>query len=73
MKAAGVTGVVNVQTDHDIVKRMINMDVMRRLYNEAGIELRHVPIEDFNGDSLAGISFILVILTECPRTAWSRP
>ena len=55
MKAAGVTGVVNVQTDHDILKRMINMDVMRRLYNEAGIELRHVPIEDFNGDSLAGI------------------
>ena len=55
MKAAGVAGVVNVQTDHDIVKRMINMDVMRRLYKEAGIELRHVPIEDFNGDSLAGI------------------
>ena len=53
MKAAGVTGVVNVQTDTDITKRMVNMDVMRKAYDAAGIELRHVPIEDFDGSSLA--------------------
>jgi hypothetical protein len=32
MKEAGVTGVVNVQTETDITKRMINMGVMRGLY-----------------------------------------
>lgn len=53
MQEAGVTGVVNVQTDTDITKRMINMAVMRELYAAANIELRHIPIEDFHGESLA--------------------
>lgn len=53
MKAAGVTGVVNVQTEKDIKQRMVNMDAMRRDYEEAGIELCHVPIEDFHGADLA--------------------
>ncbi|EKX37347.1 hypothetical protein GUITHDRAFT_116460 [Guillardia theta CCMP2712] len=53
MKAAGVTGVVNVQTQKDIMQRMVNMDLMRGLYHEQGIEFRHVPIEDFNGQDLA--------------------
>mmetsp|Transcript_3945 Transcript_3945/g.6193 ORF Transcript_3945/g.6193 Transcript_3945/m.6193 type:complete len:301 (+) Transcript_3945:26-928(+) len=53
MKEAGVTGVVNVQTQKDIDQRMVNMDAMRGYYNDAGIELRHVPIEDFHGADLA--------------------
>eukprot|EP00287_Rhodomonas_sp_CCMP768_P003405 CAMPEP_0196728442 /NCGR_PEP_ID=MMETSP1091-20130531/9111_1 /TAXON_ID=302021 /ORGANISM="Rhodomonas sp., Strain CCMP768" /LENGTH=515 /DNA_ID=CAMNT_0042071181 /DNA_START=105 /DNA_END=1652 /DNA_ORIENTATION=+ len=52
MKEAGVTGVVNVQTEKDIRQRMVNMDAMRSAYNEAGIELCHVPIEDFHGADL---------------------
>ena len=53
MRSAGVTGVVNVQTETDITKRMVNMGIMRELYAKANIELRHVPIEDFDGTSLA--------------------
>jgi len=51
MKEAGVTGVVNVQTEKDIRQRMVNMGAMRKYYEEAGIELCHVPIEDFHGVS----------------------
>ena len=39
MKAAGVTGVVNVQTDTDITKRMVNMGIMRDSYNKAGLSV----------------------------------
>jgi len=53
MKDAGVTGVLNVQTDEDIRKRQVNMEVMQKLFDEAGIELCRVPILDFHGDDLA--------------------
>jgi len=53
MKKAGVTGVLNVQTDGDHERRLINWDTMTRLYKEADIKVIRVPIEDFNGEELA--------------------
>jgi len=52
MKEAGVTGVMNVQTDEDIHKRQVNMELMKQYYDEAGIEMCRVPILDFHGDDL---------------------
>ncbi len=53
MKRNGVTGVLNVQTDFDHERRMIDWKHMQQCYEEAGIEVRRVPIEDFNGQDLA--------------------
>mmetsp|Transcript_31255 Transcript_31255/g.70339 ORF Transcript_31255/g.70339 Transcript_31255/m.70339 type:complete len:699 (+) Transcript_31255:359-2455(+) len=53
MVEAGVTGVLNVQTDGDHQRRMVNWDSMEKYYHEAGINAIRVPIEDFNGEELA--------------------
>ena len=48
MKAAGVTGVLNVQTDIDIEHRGYNWPRMQGYYKEQNIQARHFPIHDFN-------------------------
>lgn len=53
MKKGGVTGVLNVQTNGDHERRMINWGTMEELYDKAGIRVIRVPIEDFNGEELA--------------------
>ena len=53
MVEAGVTGVLNVQTDGDHQRRMVNWNSMEKYYHEAGIHAIRVPIEDFNGEELA--------------------
>jgi len=53
MKAAGVTGVMNLQTDEDIHKRQVNMEMMGKHYADAGIELCRFPILDFHGADMA--------------------
>lgn len=44
---------------------MVNMDAMRRDYEEAGIELCHVPIEDFHGVSIPCESVFVCFLLFC--------
>jgi len=53
MKEAGVTGILNLQTDEDIHKRQVNMDMMDKHYRDNGMELCRVPILDFHGDDMA--------------------
>jgi len=45
MKVAGITGVLNVQTDQDHKSRMVDWSKMEELYKEAGIDVVRVPIE----------------------------
>lgn len=52
MAKAGVTGVLNVQTDIDIAHRGINWPRMLEYYEEAGIKAVHFPIHDFNEEDL---------------------
>ena len=47
MKVAGITGVLNVQTDQDHKNRMVDWSKMEELYKEAGIDVVRVPIEVF--------------------------
>ena len=48
MKAAGITGVLNVQTDIDIAHRGTNWPKMLDYYKENKIKAVHFPIHDFN-------------------------
>lgn len=52
MKRNGVTGVLNVQTDFDHERRMIDWQHMQEYYHAADLQVTRVPIEDFNGDEL---------------------
>ena len=52
MKAAGVTGVFNVQTEIDHAHRGIDWPKMVGLYEARGIVPVHFPIHDFNQDDL---------------------
>ena len=49
---AGITAVVNVQTDDDFTPWEINWPQLEAHYRAVGIELRRVPVEDFNPDAL---------------------
>jgi len=51
-KEIGVTGVLNLQSDDDIAYWRIDWEKLETHYREAEIEVRHVPVQDFNPDSL---------------------
>jgi protein-tyrosine phosphatase len=48
----GVTAVLNLQTEEDFAYSRIDWLKMETAYRVSGIELRRVPVEDFNPDSL---------------------
>jgi protein-tyrosine phosphatase len=48
----GITAVLNVQTDEDIASWEISLPELEAAYRTAGIELRRVPVEDFNAEEL---------------------
>jgi hypothetical protein len=52
MSKAGVTGVLNVQTDIDISHRGVNWSKMINYYQASGITAVHYPIHDFNEEDL---------------------
>eukprot|EP00186_Timspurckia_oligopyrenoides_P003771 CAMPEP_0182442468 /NCGR_PEP_ID=MMETSP1172-20130603/1379_1 /TAXON_ID=708627 /ORGANISM="Timspurckia oligopyrenoides, Strain CCMP3278" /LENGTH=504 /DNA_ID=CAMNT_0024637341 /DNA_START=47 /DNA_END=1561 /DNA_ORIENTATION=+ len=52
MNDAGVTAVLNVQTDDDHKHRKVHWPSMLEEYQKYSIEARRVPIEDFNPKSL---------------------
>jgi hypothetical protein len=57
MREAGVTGVLNVQTDIDINHRGVNWPKMLQFYEKRGIEAVHYPIHDFNEEHLTARLF----------------
>lgn len=48
----GVTAVLNVQTEEDFDYWRIDWERLARHYREAGIEVRRVPVRDFDPDHL---------------------
>ncbi len=48
----GVTAVLNVQTDDDFDDWGIDWDQLARHYRKAGIDVRRVPVRDFDHDHL---------------------
>lgn len=48
LRDAGITGILNVQTEIDLAHRGVNWPKMIELYTELGITPVHFPIHDFN-------------------------
>ncbi len=46
----GVTAVLNLQTDEDLSERSIDWRAMQAIYRKLGIEVRRVPLRDFDYD-----------------------
>jgi protein-tyrosine phosphatase len=56
-----ITAVLSLQTDHDLLSWRIRWDKMRASYKRMGIEIRRVPVRDFDPDELRRL------LPECVR------
>jgi protein-tyrosine phosphatase len=48
----GITAVLNLQTDEDFGYWGIRWERMQAAYRRAGVELRRVPVQDFNPEEL---------------------
>ena len=48
----GITAVLNVQTDEDMAHKGIHWDDLEPHYREADVEVRRVPVRDFDPDDL---------------------
>jgi len=51
-KEIGFSAVLCLQTDADFAKNNINIDKLKKHYEENGIEFRHIPIIDHDSDDL---------------------
>jgi protein-tyrosine phosphatase len=49
---SGITAVLNVQTDEDLAYWDISWHEMEAVYRRSGIEVRRVPVQDFNPEEL---------------------
>jgi len=52
LQLMGITSVINMQTDEDIEKYEIETGKLHKAYRGAGIELRRLPIPDFDENAL---------------------
>jgi protein-tyrosine phosphatase len=48
LKDQGITAVLNLQTDEDLLHRDIDWPAMEAAYRQLGMEVRRYPIEDFS-------------------------
>jgi len=51
-KHLGITAVLNLQTEEDFAYWGVNWREMEAAYRRLGIEVRRVPVEDFNAEDL---------------------
>src|SRR5580658_5999932 len=51
-RAIGITAVLNAQTDDDLAHWGINWNRMESAYQEVGIRVQRVPVQDFDADDL---------------------
>ena len=49
---AGITAVLNIQTDEDMAHWGVHWNRMESYYREVGIDVRRVPVRDFDRDDL---------------------
>jgi protein-tyrosine phosphatase len=52
LRRMGISAVVNLQTDEDLLHHGVSPDALALAYEKAGIELRRLPIPDFSGKEL---------------------
>jgi protein-tyrosine phosphatase len=52
LRRGGITAVLNAQTDDDMAYWGINWHRLESYYREVGIEVRRVPVRDFDHDDL---------------------
>jgi protein-tyrosine phosphatase len=52
LRREGITAVLNVQTDEDLAYWGINWDRLEPYYRSIGIDVRRVPVRDFDPDDL---------------------
>ena len=52
LRREGITAVLNVQTDDDMAYWGVNWNRMESYYRETGVEVRRVPVRDFDKDDL---------------------
>lgn len=52
LRRMGISAVVNLQTDEDLHHCGVSPDTLAVAYQKAGIELRRLPITDFNMEEL---------------------
>ena len=52
LRREGITAVLNVQTQEDFAYWGVNWYRLRPYYREAGVEVRRVPVRDFDPDDL---------------------
>ena len=52
LRRLGISAVVNLQTDEDLLYYGISPDTLALAYEEAGIELHRLPIADFSKEEL---------------------
>ena len=48
----GITAVLNVQTDEDMAHWGLDWQQLKSYYREAGIDVRRIPVRDFDPDDL---------------------
>ena len=53
LRKMGISAVVNLQSEEDFVNYSIPFNKLLKAYTQAEIELRHIPILDFNEEALA--------------------
>ena len=52
LRREGITAVLNAQTDDDMASWGVNWYRLEPYYREAGVEVRRVPVRDFDPDDL---------------------
>ena len=52
LRQKGISAVLNLQTDSDMQHFKLDWDSLRTHYQACGIQLRHVPVRDFNSVDL---------------------
>lgn len=52
LRRMGISAVVNLQTDEDLLRCGVSSDTLALAYEKAGIELRRLPIADFSMEEL---------------------
>ena len=52
LASIGITAVLSLQTDEDLVYSGVNWDRLAAYYRKSGIEVRRVPVRDFSPEDL---------------------
>lgn len=73
LQRLGVTTVLSLQSEEDLQNYGIQIDLLEQALEKAGIELRRVPIQDFDREALArGLPEAVAVLDELLSEPWTQ-